>query len=85
MEIETRKINGNVARRYLRPCALCGKLGEVVLVETNGWHNLEVRCPDACDEGGFGEDNILFGSKNPDEVMEWADDHGMNYESIPAA
>jgi hypothetical protein len=65
------------------PCALCGKLGEVVLVETSGgWHNLEVRCPDACDEGGFGEDNILFGSQNFNDVRDWAYETRLDFDSI---
>lgn len=75
---------GEVPNFNFRPCALCGKLGEVVLTEVCGWYNLEVRCPDACDEGGFGEDNILFGSKNPDDVREWADDNSLDFDSIRA-
>jgi hypothetical protein len=70
----------------LRPCALCGKLGLVVLVDVTGeaeaapWWRLEVLCPDACDEGGTGEENILFSSQDLGEVEEWARANGIGFD-----
>jgi hypothetical protein len=62
---------------------LCGKLGEVVLTEVNGWHRLEVSCPGKCDEGGTGEENILASRESLRDLRIWAySEELLDFDSI---
>jgi hypothetical protein len=72
----------NVTALNFRPCALCGKLGEIVMTENDGWYRLEILCPDKCDECGTGEDNILFASQHIHDLDKYADENEIDIASI---
>lgn len=76
-------------------CAGCGKTGVVAIVTSpvgldnwknldlvQVWYRLEIVCPEACDEGDLGKDNIIIVSRNIKDLKKHAKKKGWDWSSI---